>query len=75
MDGQNMPNMKMIKGILATAVGIIFMLYAYKMIVHVILFTTGALLVYYGLLMLNIPAVTSVLHKVKSFLSKLIPQA
>jgi hypothetical protein len=74
MDGQNMPNMRVVKGLLATSLGVIFMLYAYKMIIHVILFTTGALLVYYGLLMLNIPVVTNVLHKVKSFFVKCCPK-
>jgi hypothetical protein len=69
-----MPNMKIIKGIIATALGVIFMLYAYKMIVHVILFTAGALLVYYGLLMLNIPVVTKVLHQVKNVFMKCCPK-
>jgi hypothetical protein len=71
MDGHNMPNMNMIKGLIATLLGIILIFYSYHIIVHALLFVSGFLFVFYGLRLLDIPAVNRVLDHVRTFFKKI----
>lgn len=48
-----MPNMNVVKGLLAIIFGVMFMVFAYKIILNIIFFVAGLMLIYYGLLILN----------------------
>ena len=55
---QNMPNMSALKGLLAIIFGIIGIVLAYKIIISVMLFFAGFILLYYGIGVLKLTAVT-----------------
>lgn len=54
----NMPNMDVIKGLLAIIVGIIAIALAYKVIIGVLSLFLGLLLVYYGMAVLKLTWIT-----------------
>jgi hypothetical protein len=64
-------NMGMLKGLIALIVGVIFILMAYKIIAHLVLFFAGVALVYYGLTVLKIEKVQTyscaIAEKIKKF--------
>lgn len=65
MNDKETPNMNLIKGLIATVIGFMLLLFAYSIILRMIFFTCGVLLIYYGLNMLNIPAISKVLATIK----------
>jgi hypothetical protein len=65
MNDKETPNMNLIKGLIATVIGFMLLLFAYSIILRMIFFTCGVLLIYYGLNMLNIPAISKVLTTIK----------
>lgn len=72
MNGNEPKNMNVIKGLLATAFGIMFMIFAYSIMLRMILFICGALLVYYGLQLLNIPVINNAINTIKSYASRFL---
>lgn len=64
-------NFCVIKGIAAIVVGVMFILMAHKVIVNLILFVVGSVLVYYGLMKLNVEKINSniatLIEKIKKF--------
>lgn len=72
MNSHEPQNMKLIKGILATTIGIMFIIFAYTIMLRMILFVAGAILLYYGLQHLNIPAVNKVINTAKNYLNKFL---
>lgn len=70
MNEKETPNMDLIKGLLATVIGFMLLLFAYSIILRMIFFTCGLLLIYYGLRILNIPAINKVLNQIKSFFKR-----
>jgi len=69
----NMPNMKMIKGLLAVIFGIICIMLAYKVVVSILFFILGFGLVYYGLTMLGMQQATNFIEDTLRKLRKLLP--
>lgn len=65
MNNHQQQSISTIKGALAIAFGIMFMIFAYTIVVRMILFISGALLFYYGLQLLNIPGVNNIVAKFK----------
>jgi hypothetical protein len=67
----DLPNMKVVKGLLAVFLGVLCLMLAHKVIVSMMVFIAGLGLVYYGLVMLNMTQVTNFLDmclaKVKIF--------
>jgi hypothetical protein len=70
MDNKNLPDLAVVKGLLATTLGAILVLAAYKIILQAIFFVTGIFLVYYGLSMLNVPAINHFFGSIKSHFNK-----
>jgi hypothetical protein len=62
--------MNLIKGLIATVIGFMLLLFAYSIILRMIFFTCGVLLIYYGLSMLNIPAINNIFNSIKTQLQK-----
>ncbi|MBX9831389.1 hypothetical protein K2X40_05500 [Candidatus Babeliales bacterium] len=58
MDNMNMPNLGVVKGLLAVIGGVVLVFFAFKMIFQIACFVTGFLLIYYGLALLNIKQAT-----------------
>ncbi len=52
------PNLDTVKGILALVFGLLLLGVAFKIILHVVLFVTGFMLIYYGLAVLKIKQAT-----------------
>jgi len=72
--GKNdLPDLAMIKGVLITMLGIMLIMFSYRIILQMILFTAGLILVVYGLEALNIKGVNEYINKAKSFLKKYLP--
>lgn len=59
----DLPNMKVVKGLLAVFLGVLCLMLAHKVIVSMMVFIAGLGLVYYGLVMLNMTQVTNFLDK------------
>lgn len=72
MSANEPKNMTFIKGLLATSFGIMFMIFAYSIMLRMILFICGALLVYYGLQLLNIPVLNSAVHTIRTQVNKFL---
>lgn len=70
MNGSQIPNMNVVKGLLAVAFGVIFIIFAYSIVLRMFFFLSGILLVYYGLQLLNLQAVNDGLATVKNFVQK-----
>jgi hypothetical protein len=70
MDNKNLPDLTVVKGMLATTLGAILVLAAYKIILEAILFVTGIFLIYYGLSMLNVPAINHFFGSIKNHFNK-----
>ena len=72
--GLTFPNMPMIKGLLAIIFGIMIIAFSFKMILHIIFFTTGAFLIYYGLVVLQIKQATDyidmIIERIRRLLSR-----
>jgi len=70
--GSHIPNMNVVKGLLAIIFGLGFIMLAAKIIANVIFFVGGVCLVYYGLRVLNMRQATDyvdrIFAKIKSFL-------
>jgi len=70
----NMPNMKVVKGLLAILLGIILIVSASRIVLHIVLFATGIMLTYYGLVILNMKQATDyidhVIGKIRQFLGR-----
>jgi len=73
MSKNEMPDLTTIKGLIATAVGVIFIVMSYSVILKTLLFVTGVVLVYYGIQMLNITALNHFLSTVKSHIKRFLP--
>ena len=67
----NVPNMSVVKGVLAIIFGLLLVVFAHKIILQIIFFVSGLFLIYYGLVVLKIRQVTdyidSVVSKVRRF--------
>ena len=59
----NIPNLNVIKGLLAIIFGLAFMVWAYKIIFNMALFVVGGMLIYYGLVILKIKQVTDLIDQ------------
>lgn len=70
----NVPNMNVIKGLLAIIFGLAFMIWAYKIIFNVIIFVIGAMLIYYGLVILKIKQVTDFIDGVVVKVKRCFPK-
>lgn len=70
----NVPNLNVIKGLLAIIFGLAFMIWAYKIIFNVIIFVIGAILIYYGLVILRVKQVTNLIDQMIGKIKKLFPQ-
>lgn len=69
---KNLPDLTVVKGLLATTLGTILILAAYKIILQAIFFSAGILLVYYGLSMLNVPSINHFFGSIKSHFNKFL---
>jgi hypothetical protein len=69
----NMPNMSALKGLLSIIFGIIGIVLAYKIIISVMLFIAGFILLYYGIGLLKLTAVTKgiddIIQKIRNAMS------
>ncbi len=67
----DLPNMNVIKGLVAIFLGTLFVLIAHKVIMQTLLFIGGVALIYYGLMTLDITQINVVLKmvmdKIRSF--------
>lgn len=67
----DLPNMNVIKGLVAIFLGTLFVLIAHKIIVQTMLFIGGLSLIYYGFVTLNITQINDALRiivdKIRSF--------
>jgi len=70
-DGSKMPNMNVIKGLLSIIFGVMFVVFAYKIILNVIFFVTGMMLVYYGLAVLNMKQATDYVDQIVNRIRRL----
>lgn len=59
----DLPNMQVIKGLIAVFLGVLCLMLAHKVIVSMMVFIAGLVLVYYGLVMLKMTQVTNFLDK------------
>jgi len=69
----NLPNMTVVKGLIAILLGLILIMMSYRVIVRMLFFLGGILLIYYGLQILNIPAINNALGATKQFFKKILP--
>lgn len=67
-----MPNLSVVKGILAIVFGCMFIIMSYSIIIRMTLFTAGLFLIYYGIKMLNVPQIEQGIHKTKDYFKKMI---
>lgn len=67
----DLPNMNVIKALVAIFLGTLFILIAHKIIVQTLLFIGGVALIYYGFVTLNVTQINDLLRmiveKIKSF--------
>ena len=68
----NIPDLNVVKGILAIIFGAIFIGLAYRIILSIILFVTGLMLIYYGLAILNVKKVTECIDQVIAQVKRLM---
>lgn len=71
MSLNNLPDLTVVKGVVAMAVGIMCIVFAYGIIMRMMCFVAGIGLVYYGLRMLNIPSLNGLLARVKAYWTQL----
>lgn len=71
MNGNGLPNMNVIKGLLAITFGLIFIMFAYNIILRMIFFTCGMCLLYYGFKELDIPALKMFFATTHTYIKKL----
>lgn len=71
--GDPMPNMNVVKGLLAIIFGLMFVVFAAKIILNIIFFIAGVALVYYGLRVLNLRQATDYIEKVFAQLKRMFP--
>ncbi len=72
MENKNLPDMTVIKGIIAVCLGIILIICSYSIMLRMLCFVAGALLVYYGVCLLNIPAINNALSYIKTHIQKVL---
>ncbi len=72
MDNRDFPNMAVIKGLIATSIGFMFIFFAYSILLRMIMFSCGVMLVYYGLQQLNIPALNHIINTFKSYINRFL---
>ena len=72
MNAHDPRNINFVKGLLVTAFGALFMIFAYTIIFRMILFICGALLLFYGLQLLNISGLNKVIHAIKGYVNKIL---
>ncbi|MFH1831187.1 MAG: hypothetical protein ABH827_00120 [bacterium] len=70
----SIPNLNIIKGILAIIFGLVFVIWAYKIIFDMILFIAGAMLIYYGLVILKVKPITDVIDHVAAKIKNILSQ-
>jgi hypothetical protein len=70
MAGPEVPNMTVIKGLIAVTFGITFIFFAYTIILRMIFFMCGLLLTYYGLQLLNITVFNDAIKNIRAYLKK-----
>ena len=56
MNGKELPNMTVIRGLLAVTFGLVLIMFAYNIILRMIFFVSGMALLYYGFKTLELPA-------------------
>ena len=71
MNGKDLPNMNVVKGLLAITFGLIFVMFAYNIILRMIFFTCGLGLLYYGFKVLDLPALKHFFTTVQAQIKKL----
>ena len=62
-NNDNMPNVNVIKGLLAVVFGLMFIVFAAKIILNIVFFVAGIGLIYYGLRVLDMKQATEYLDK------------
>ena len=67
---ENMPNMRVITGGVATLCGLILLIFSWSIFFRVILFCSGAFLLHRGVRMLDSKACEAVADTVKHYLNK-----
>jgi len=69
--GQEIPNIKAIKGLLSVIFGLVLIIFASSIVLQITLFMTGAFLIYYGLVLLEMKQAVSyldrIINTIKSF--------
>ncbi len=68
----NMPNIRMIKGLVATLVGLVLIVLSWGVILRMLLFCCGAFLLYHGVRMLDVQAFRTLTDTVKYYVNKLM---
>ena len=71
--GDPMPNMDVLKGLLAIVFGLMFVVFAAKIILNVIFFIAGIALVYYGLRVLNLRQATDYVDRIFARIKQFFP--
>ena len=71
MNQNNLPDLTIVKGVIAMALGLMCIVFAYGIIMRMMFFVAGTGLVYYGLRLLNIPALNNVLTLIKAYWNRL----
>ena len=66
------PNFNTLKGTLAIIFGVMFIVLAYKIVLNIIFFAAGLMLVYYGLMILNVKQATDYIDKAVGKIKKLL---
>lgn len=69
----NMPNMNVMKGLLAVIFGLMFIVFAAKIILNIIFFIAGIGLIYYGLRVLDMRQATEYLDKIFEKVRNIFP--
>jgi hypothetical protein len=70
VSNNQLPDMSTLKGLAAVIIGIILIALAHSIIIHMMLFVSGLLLMYYGFNLLNITGVKTILASIKNYCAK-----
>jgi hypothetical protein len=73
MSQNGLPNFSVAIGLASAIVGMILIFFSYKLVMHMLLFTLGCLMLYYGLSVLNLGGVNRAVVFVRSWIRKILP--
>ena len=71
MNGKELPNMTVVKGLLAITFGLVLIMFAYNIILRMVFFVCGLGLLYYGFKTLDLPALKTFFETLQVQIKKL----